>query len=102
METSIDSSGRKAPEVFSPLSSFIIGLSGALLGLGCTKSRRTEEESFDPKPKALVVSPYERFEGYFPNYLFRTQENKAVRFYDDLVKGKIVLINFMMTTCKGT
>lgn len=36
----------------------------------------------------------------FPNVLLRTQESKKVRFYDDLIKGKTVLINFMYTGCK--
>jgi protein SCO1/2 len=35
----------------------------------------------------------------FPNVVLYTQENKPVRFYDDLLKGKIVLINFIFTTC---
>jgi protein SCO1/2 len=30
-----------------------------------------------------------------------TQDNKPVRFFDDLLKGKTVLINFMFTTCTG-
>ena len=38
---------------------------------------------------------------YFPNVLLRTHENKTVRFYDDLIKGKIVLINFMYARCEG-
>lgn len=38
---------------------------------------------------------------YFPNHVLVTQDNKPVRFYDDLMKNKIVLINFMFTTCKG-
>jgi cytochrome oxidase Cu insertion factor (SCO1/SenC/PrrC family) len=38
---------------------------------------------------------------YFPNHLLITQDNKPVRFYDDLLKGKVVLINFMFTTCTG-
>lgn len=39
--------------------------------------------------------------GYFPNVILRTQENKPVRFYEDLIKGKVVLINFMYTNCEG-
>jgi protein SCO1 len=31
----------------------------------------------------------------------QTRENKTVRFYDDLIRGKIVLINFMYTKCEG-
>jgi protein SCO1/2 len=34
-----------------------------------------------------------------PNVQLRTQANETVRFYDDLVKGKTVLINFMFTGC---
>lgn len=34
-----------------------------------------------------------------PNVRLRTQNNQEVRFYDDLVKGKIVMINFMFTSC---
>src|SRR3989442_8677148 len=35
--------------------------------------------------------------GYFPNAILRTHQNKPVRFHDDLIKGKVVLINFMYT-----
>ncbi|MFQ5932452.1 MAG: SCO family protein [Nitrospiraceae bacterium] len=35
----------------------------------------------------------------FPNILLRTQDNKPVRFYDDLVKDETVIIDFMYTTC---
>lgn len=38
---------------------------------------------------------------YFPNYLLRTHEGKTVRFYDDLIAGKTVLINMMYTVCTG-
>jgi len=38
---------------------------------------------------------------YFPNHILLTQDNQPVRFYDDLLKNKIVLINFIFTTCKG-
>lgn len=40
-------------------------------------------------------------ERYFPNVLLRTQENRTVRLYDDLIKNKIILINFMFTNCDG-
>jgi protein SCO1/2 len=35
----------------------------------------------------------------FPNVVLHTQDGTRVRFYDDLIKGKVVLINFMFTTC---
>ncbi len=36
---------------------------------------------------------------YFTNAELRTHDGRTVRFYDDLVRGKIVLINFMYTEC---
>ena len=36
---------------------------------------------------------------YFPNLPLVTQDGKTVRFYDDLIEGKIVVINFIYTTC---
>jgi protein SCO1 len=38
---------------------------------------------------------------HFPNLLLTTHEGKKVRFYDDLLKDKIVLINFMYAKCEG-
>ena len=37
---------------------------------------------------------------YFPNVPLITQDGKTVRFYDDLLKGKIVAIYLMYTTCQ--
>ena len=37
----------------------------------------------------------------YTNPLLRTHENRQVRFYDDLIKGKQVIINFMYATCEG-
>jgi protein SCO1/2 len=36
---------------------------------------------------------------YFTNAELRTHDGRTMRFYDDLVRGKIVLINFMYTDC---
>ena len=40
-------------------------------------------------------------ERHFPNFELTTHEGKKVRFYDDLIKDKIVVINFMYADCKG-
>ncbi|HKC56693.1 MAG TPA: SCO family protein, partial [Vicinamibacterales bacterium] len=37
---------------------------------------------------------------YFPNVPLTTQDGRKVRFYDDLIKGKIVAVNFIYTSCK--
>src|SRR5471032_54369 len=36
---------------------------------------------------------------YFTNAELQAHDGRTVRFYDDLVRGKIVLINFMYTEC---
>ena len=38
---------------------------------------------------------------YFPNVVLTTHEGKKVRFYDDLIKDKIVVINMMYADCEG-
>ena len=38
-------------------------------------------------------------ETYFPNYVVYDQDGKSYRFYDDLIRGKIVVANFVYTTC---
>jgi protein SCO1/2 len=38
-------------------------------------------------------------ESYIPNLTVMTQRGKPVKFYDDLVKGKIVIISFIYTSC---
>jgi len=37
---------------------------------------------------------------YFPNVVLTTHEGKSVRFFDDLIKGKIVAIDLIYTTCQ--
>jgi protein SCO1/2 len=37
---------------------------------------------------------------YFPNIMLQTQDGKHVRFYDDLIKDKIVTINFFFSHCQ--
>jgi protein SCO1/2 len=39
---------------------------------------------------------------HFPNVPLRTHDGRDVRFYDDLVKGRKVLINFTYTNCART
>ena len=47
-------------------------------------------------------SPRERIRRrYFPNVELQTQDGKTVRFYDDLIKNKIVTINFFYAKCEG-
>jgi cytochrome oxidase Cu insertion factor (SCO1/SenC/PrrC family) len=40
-------------------------------------------------------------QNYFPNVPLVTQDGKQVRFFDDLIKGKVVAINFIFTGCSA-
>src|SRR5215207_6627931 len=52
--------------------------------------------------KKRLRTPREKLaERSFPNVTLTTHEGKKVRFYDDLLKDKIVLINFMYVKCEG-
>jgi copper(I)-binding protein/cytochrome oxidase Cu insertion factor (SCO1/SenC/PrrC family) len=51
-------------------------------------------------PKGGSVSPWG--ENYFPNIPLVTHEGKKVRFFDDLIKDKVVMINFIYTSCPDT
>ena len=53
----------------------------------------------DGPVERVAASASVRMEGYFPNIALRTHENETVRFYDDMVKGKVVVISFMYTGC---
>ncbi|HEF4762881.1 TPA: SCO family protein [Pseudomonas putida] len=39
---------------------------------------------------------------YFPNTLLTDQNGRQVRFFDDLIKGKVVVINFIFTSCSDS
>ena len=48
------------------------------------------------------LSPREKIRlRYFPNIELVTHEGRKVRFYEDLIKDKVVMINMMFTTCPG-
>jgi len=38
---------------------------------------------------------------HYTNVVLTTHEGRKVRFYDDLIKGKIAAINFIYATCEG-
>ena len=66
---------------------------------GSAAAVRAEGPSGTPEdPTATALA---RMQGYLPNVVLTTQENEKVRFYDDLVKGRVVLIYFMFTSCNG-
>jgi len=48
------------------------------------------------------ISPRERIrERHFPNLQLITHQGNKVRFYDDLIKDRKVIVNFMFTSCEN-
>ena len=60
----------------------------------------TEDGTAVTAPPTMAPIPGVRpFAKKFPNLVLKTHEGKNVRFYEDLLRDKIVLINFMYATC---
>jgi protein SCO1 len=72
-----------------------------LVGSGCSEPAIMQRPDVStvtgpPNRTSLIRSEH------LPNVELTTHEGLAVRFYDDLVKGQVVAINFMFTTCGNT
>src|ERR1041384_279070 len=52
--------------------------------------------------RVFKPAPYSQGAKKFTNAVLRTQDNKEVRFYDDLIRGKQVVVNFMYAECHGS
>ncbi|AYF87672.1 SCO family protein [Pseudomonas sp. JS3066] len=64
----------------------VVGV-GTALGLSVSSGGRTDRPN--------------RTASQLPNVLLTNQYGKSVRFYDDLIRGKVVAINMMYTSCAG-
>lgn len=70
-------------------------------GLLTQTSAQDSKPTRDTKPTKKPSSRERIRDRYFPNVVLTTQEGKKVRFYDDLLKDKIVVINMMYAHCQG-
>lgn len=73
----------------------MVPVAGSILSAATTKANGA---AVDP-PQVAARDRIRQI--YFPNVTLRTQDNKRVRFYDDLIKDKIVTINFFYAKCEG-
>ena len=75
-----------------------LGMAGAAVAVGATGLPLSQRES----RAAASLPPRELIQRRnFPNIALTTHEGEQVRFYDDLVKDKLVTINMMFTACKA-
>jgi protein SCO1/2 len=61
----------------------------------------TEGAPTSAAPVAVPVLARAMGPDYFPDVVLTSHEGKEVRFYDDLIKDRIVVINFMYARCEG-
>jgi protein SCO1 len=54
----------------------------------------------EPAFKPRVLTPEQRRRRAFPNVTLLTHEGEEVHFYDDLLKDRTVLLNFMYVQCR--
>ena len=59
-------------------------------------------QTLDTPTKFKEISSRERIrDRYFPNLVLTTHEGRKVKFYDDLLKDKIVVLNMFYAKCEG-
>jgi protein SCO1/2 len=62
----------------------------------------TRAQSLDPLSKFEKISSRERIrQRYFPNLVLTAHDGRKLKFYDDLVKDKIVIFNMFYAQCEG-
>jgi protein SCO1 len=75
-----------------------LGLAGPALTAGAAR----QGASGTPPRQFTAADPREVIrQKYFPNLALTTHEGRGVRFYDDLIKDRVVVINMMYATCEG-
>jgi protein SCO1/2 len=77
--------------------SLTLVLATCITRLGVASDRR--EKVPDPHTDLQAYTAY-MLRKHFPNVPLINQDKKRVHFYDDLIKGKIVVIQFMFSNCE--
>jgi len=77
----------------------ILLLVAMLISGSALAQQKPEEPASDTARTQSGGAPLSAAAKYFPNLVLYTQDNKPVHFYDDMLKGKVVLINFIFTSC---
>jgi len=77
------------------------------IALALVFAATTVRAGFAEHPRERVPDPHTDFQAYtayllrehFPNVPLVNQDKQKLHFYDDLIKGKIVVIQFMFSNC---
>jgi cytochrome oxidase Cu insertion factor (SCO1/SenC/PrrC family) len=93
-------SHKKALSIVLPLVSLI---AAAMIVPAAAQQQIAAAEKAQPVAKAEPSAPDEdKARQYFTDLPLLTQEGKSVRFYTDVLKDRVVLINFVYTNCKDS
>jgi cytochrome oxidase Cu insertion factor (SCO1/SenC/PrrC family) len=81
-----------------------LGMHLVLMLVACVLGSRmllAHQASVDEQPAATEsATPWGS--DYFPNTLLTDQDGQQVHFFDDLIKDKVVVINFIFTSCSDS
>lgn len=79
-------------------------LAALALVSGCAQTTllRTDPGTATDASPDVVARPGHAAMPALPNMTVRTHRGETVRFYDDLVRGKIVVVSFTYTQCNGS
>jgi cytochrome oxidase Cu insertion factor (SCO1/SenC/PrrC family) len=83
------------------LSALCVNVAAAQPAAGSRAKPRPQHEHHRQPPKAPTQTPQTPKELTIPDVSVFTQEGREIKFYTELVKDKVVLINFFYTTCKA-
>lgn len=73
---------------------FLALMSGGAAVLAAAKAARAES----PRPPGAALGGG-KYSDRFPNLLLRTHDDVPVRLHDDLLRDRVVIVNFMYTDC---
>lgn len=80
----------------------LLGIAWIFWGSRTTLTPKMQPIMTAPEVQPTTTNPKVRSTwgaDYFPNVSLVTHEGKTVRFFDDLIKDKVVMINFIYTSC---
>jgi protein SCO1 len=76
-------------------------LAGAAGALGCQKRTEPVRDGASSASAAFVETIIAGSRRRFPNPSLTAHDGRSVRFYDEFVRGRFVLLNFAYTRCEG-
>ena len=80
-----------------------VGIGAGVIALGKTSAPAADTPSsfLAPDQDDDQTSPSPWDESFFPNDPVMTHDGRTLRFYDDLIRNKLVVVNFIYTSCSN-